>query len=254
MLLNPFLKLVAYEFLVQQSSGRGGAGNIRRTSTSRDPATTPKLDGPDDFSQTRGREMGVTPAVTHTGRGGAGNIRSPSRGRAPAVPLSPTQHEKEVIKQYAQREADLPHSSGRGGAGNIAGGVAYASSPNQSQSRSRSGVRSSGRGGAGNMISPTTTDIQGVAMLDELERIKHHHPEGLYVMTPILRRTYRLTFIYFFRHSTGRGGLANFTTAPSPGIDLPPIHESHGDSIVVSSGRGGAGNIRQTSRSRTRGD
>jgi len=41
---------------VQLSTGRGGIGNLRPNSTSRDarPAT-----GPDDFSQTRGREPHV---------------------------------------------------------------------------------------------------------------------------------------------------------------------------------------------------
>ncbi|GJJ10458.1 hypothetical protein Clacol_004684 [Clathrus columnatus] len=68
--------------------------------------------------------------------------------------------------------------------------------------------------------------------MDEIERAKHHHyVDGI--------------------HSTGRGGVANFTTSPTPGIDLPPIHESL--DAVISSGRGGAGNIRQASQSRTRG-
>lgn len=178
--------------LLQHSSGRGGAGNIRRTSTSRDPALTlPRTakDGPDDYSQTRGREMNVTPAITHSGRGGAGNIRSPSRGPAsPSLPPS-SQYEKDIIRQYSERDVELPHSSGRGGAGNITSStspLAVAAAADVAKSRSRSGVRSSGRGGAGNMVSPTTTtDNRDIAMLDELERLKHHqhyqhqHPDGM---------------------------------------------------------------------------
>ena len=69
-------------FTSSQSTGRGGVGNIRCASASRDarPDT-----GPDDFSPARGREPQPRLAesspnhVISTGRGGAGNIRSPSR-------------------------------------------------------------------------------------------------------------------------------------------------------------------------------
>lgn len=42
-------------------------------------------------------------------------------------------------------------------------------------------------------------------------------------------------------HSTGRGGAANVTYAPSPGFEILPHHEG---AAFHSSGHGGAGNIR----------
>ncbi|KAI0257650.1 hypothetical protein BJV78DRAFT_1164124 [Lactifluus subvellereus] len=62
-----------------QSSGRGGAGNIRSSSASTGCAN--RSDRPTGPSKTRGRELRFpfTPGkVTSTGRGGAGNILSPS--------------------------------------------------------------------------------------------------------------------------------------------------------------------------------
>ncbi|KAF8513998.1 hypothetical protein BU17DRAFT_94867 [Hysterangium stoloniferum] len=193
------------------SSGRGGAGNIRAGSRSRDA----RPDGPDDFSLTRGREMGVSPGLTHSGRGGAGNIRSPSREPGAGVAeLDPK--EIEAMRAAAEREAELPHSSGRGGAGNI-----FAS---RSRSRSRAeALRSSGRGGVGN-IAVGGIDENAV---DEEERRAHHHVEAE-------------------NHSTGRGGSANITTSPSPHVE----HAAHHLQGVISSGRGGVGNIRDTSRTR----
>lgn len=41
------------------------------------------------------------------------------------------------------------------------------------------------------------------------------------------------------RHSTGRGGAANFAHTPTPGVE----HPQHQHSDYISSGRGGAGNI-----------
>lgn len=91
----------------QQSSGRGGIGNIRRASASRDarPDT-----GPDDFSTTRGREpRPVHPSdashtqVFSTGRGGAGNIRSPSRDVRPNAAAA-AESEEQVIKAHLDTE------------------------------------------------------------------------------------------------------------------------------------------------------
>jgi hypothetical protein len=42
-----------------------------------------------------------------------------------------------------------------------------------------------------------------------------------------------------YRHSTGRGGYANFTASPTPPVESPPPHREE----FISTGRGGAGNI-----------
>ncbi|KAH0584752.1 hypothetical protein J132_01535 [Termitomyces sp. J132] len=151
---------------VFQSSGRGGAGNIRRASISREARPA---DGPDDFSITRGREpVPAIHAIFSTGRGGAGNIRSPSRD--PAVDGDTGLSDAEVIRAHVAGSADIPHSSGRGGAGNIftarsrsrSRGPPTASTfatPPRSAAATPAGTphthlsplpRSTGRGGAGN--------------------------------------------------------------------------------------------------------
>lgn len=53
------------------------------------------------------------------------------------------------------------------------------------------------------------------------------------------------------RHSTGRGGYANITELGSPDIE-PPIHIVHPEHELVSTGRGGVGNIRDRSQSKVR--
>ncbi|KAF9523686.1 hypothetical protein CPB83DRAFT_839520 [Crepidotus variabilis] len=193
------------EFL---SSGRGGIGNIRPSSNSRDTRPTT---GPDDFSQTRGREpriQAATEQIFSTGRGGAGNMRSPSRD--PASPTAASERENEIIRKSIAAEENAPHSSGRGGLGNITG----------NRSRSRDGhvtpIHSSGRGGAGNMhlghaISETIDE-------EERKKLGLHHT-GI--------------------HSTGRGGAANLTSAPEPAVE----HTTHKAHAFESTGRGGAGNI-----------
>lgn len=215
---------------VYQSSGRGGIGNIRSTSVSRERRPE---DGPDDFSHSRGREPG--PGFTQmgknfsTGRGGAGNIRSPSRD-APQSPLTPELRERalaeeeRIIKAHAAAELDAPHSTGRGGAGNIIP---------RSRSRGRAStqfplVHSTGRGGAGNIVAGEFNALQ-IEIEDEDERLRYARADGI--------------------HSTGRGGLANLTTIREPGIEK---HEpSLGDH--ESTGRGGAGNIIENrSRSQSR--
>ncbi|KAI0321368.1 hypothetical protein OF83DRAFT_1168523 [Amylostereum chailletii] len=112
------------------SSGRGGAGNIRPSPASRDPP--PPVDGPDDFSFTRGREP--RPVVS-TGRGGAGNIRSGSRelpGINETPPALDADYENLLIREYDTKRPLGSYPSGRGGAGNIQ------RSDSQSTSRSRS--------------------------------------------------------------------------------------------------------------------
>ncbi|SJL02147.1 uncharacterized protein ARMOST_05473 [Armillaria ostoyae] len=127
-----------------QSSGRGGLGNIRPSSTSRDRP----VGGPDDYSSTRGREPAIEPTkVYSTGRGGAGNIRSPSRDHKEHI--GPDSHEREIVREHDRVEKDAPHSFGRGGLGNI------------SRSRSRGPapatppkVHSPGRGSIGDGSAP----------------------------------------------------------------------------------------------------
>lgn len=52
-------------------------------------------------------------------------------------------------------------------------------------------------------------------------------------------------------HSTGRGGLANVTSSPAPPPEGAPAHVARSGEFV-STGRGGAGNIRDCSKSRVR--
>ncbi|KAF9493452.1 hypothetical protein BDN71DRAFT_1483462 [Pleurotus eryngii] len=188
------------------SSGRGGLGNIRQASASRDRPT----DGPDDFSITRGREAAPSPSrqVYSTGRGGAGNIRSPSRD---PQPNTNSEYEAQVVKKHNESEAGAIHSSGRGGLGNI------------SRSRSRDPTRlatspvrhSTGRGGAGNMFAGEAPSN----IAEEQERRGLRETEGV--------------------HSTGRGGFANLTSTPTPAVE----HHKHTEGEYESSGRGGVGNI-----------
>jgi hypothetical protein len=56
-LSSPFFQFYPFLTSFQQSSGRGGLGNIR--STSRGVSGISIADGPDDFSGTRGREQPV---------------------------------------------------------------------------------------------------------------------------------------------------------------------------------------------------
>lgn len=191
------------------STGRGGIGNIRPTSQSRDarPET-----GPDDFSPIRGRELADPSQVFSTGRGGAGNLRSPSRDPA-VVDFA----EQELIKQYSASTENALYSTGRGGIGNINRSRSREPSSTRSGSRDTTQVYSSGRGGAGNIylgdgIRPET--------IDENERRQFStNNEG-----------YR---------STGRGGAANITLVPEPAIE----HRSQSATAFTSTGRGGSGNI-----------
>lgn len=203
---------------VWESTGRGGAGNIRISSASRDAA---RQSGALDDS-VRGREYTtLDPNVTHVGRGGAGNVRSPSRD---------TKLRKEAAEAYAkeQREIlqkreseDLYHSSGRGGAGNI----------ERSRSRSRDpaaaaqpgpALHPSGRGGYGNY---SMDHPDALAALEEEREGREKRVEGGY-------------------HSSGRGGAGNITDAQDPVPDLErnaaPIYDTN---AYRSTGRGGAGNL-----------
>ncbi|KAF8880105.1 hypothetical protein CPB84DRAFT_1687717, partial [Gymnopilus junonius] len=190
-----------------QSTGRGGMGNIRQASLSRDARPTT---GPDDFSVTRGRERMANPnQVFSTGRGGAGNLRSPSRD--PQVQASPKLEaaEKEVIREYVASQESAIHSTGRGGLGNMS----------RSRSRDPSTPRySTGRGGAGNIVSG---DVALIEAREEEERQQFTRPDEL--------------------HSTGRGGSANITSTHEPPVEHPTQNLTSG-----STGRGGLGNLSKT--------
>jgi len=196
------------------STGRGGAGNIIR-SPSRDIE-------PESRGHVLSERLAAKADIVSTGRGGAGNVRSTSQSRErKPLPDSANQaeYEREVLRRAAEARAEVT-SSGRGGIGNISG----------SRSRSRSkgpgpALHSSGRGGAGN-IEHGLGNAEQAEILDDAERAKHAHPNGI--------------------HSTGRGGVANVNLGPGPGVE----HVEHQEGLITSSGRGGAGNIRDRSTSR----
>ncbi|CAA7268549.1 unnamed protein product [Cyclocybe aegerita] len=214
-----------------QSTGRGGLGNIRQASLSRDRPET----GPDDFSVTRGREPIAHPnEVFSTGRGGAGNIRSPSRDPSkPSAPVDST--EQDVIEKYVASQEGAARSSGRGGLGNIARSRSRdPTSQGTTATTGTAAVFSTGRGGAGNIHAGHSVAEE----IDEDERRKYS----------------TTTAAHEGVHSTGRGGAANITAAHEPAIEKP-VHGQYGGGEYESTGRGGAGNIfKDRSKSRTRGD
>jgi len=205
------------------SSGRGGAGNIRQSSASRGRPE----DGPDDFSRSRGREPAPaeSPRSFSIGRGGVGNIRSPSRDVRGPLTTPDLMEDERVVRAHVAASQDAPHSSGRGGAGNI---VARSKSrdPQVAATPPLTHLRSTGRGGAGNIVSGGD-NVPAALNAEEEERKNHHHRDPI--------------------HSTGRGGVANVTNLSEPPVE----HHPHGHGLAESSGRGGAGNIRDHSANRT---
>ncbi|KAF5317765.1 hypothetical protein D9619_012501 [Psilocybe cf. subviscida] len=201
------------------STGRGGLGNIRQQSASRDarPET-----GPDDFSATRGREpVPSKTGVFSTGRGGAGNLRSPSRDpRSSSNDAVAAEKEREVIRDYVQSHEGAAFSSGRGGLGNINPGSRSRSRDPTSATAAGEKVFSTGRGGAGNIVAGDGSIAEAY---DEDERKHVPHTEG-------------------GLHSTGRGGGGNITHGAAPPVE--PHHAAqHTQPQFESHGRGGAGNI-----------
>lgn len=76
--------------------------------------------------------------MVSSGRGGAGNVRSPSRGpadRARAAELE--RQEREIQAAALKKDEASPHTTGRGGAGNIKKDHAY-----ESRGREQGGVGS----------------------------------------------------------------------------------------------------------------
>jgi len=205
---------------VYQSSGRGGAGNIRQASASRDAR---QVDASDELFLSRGREP--VPSKMNgrnfsTGRGGAGNIRSPSRD---VTVLSPSQtlteeSEAEIIRNHAVAIQEVPQYTGRGGLGNIRVNRSRSRGPATPNSANPTPPpRSTGRGGAGNMF---VGDAHVPELKEEEERMnRFHSADGV--------------------RSTGRGGAANLTTIAEPPIEYTP----HSKTEYESTGRGGAGNI-----------
>ncbi|KAI0307716.1 hypothetical protein B0F90DRAFT_1676518 [Multifurca ochricompacta] len=111
-----------------QSSGRGGAGNIRASPSSSGNVTF--IECLDEFSVTGGKEprsQSRPDKITSTGRGGAGNIRSPSRAVPDIRPselslileAKTAEFERSLIRNRGASRTTLPRSSGRGGIGNI---------------------------------------------------------------------------------------------------------------------------------------
>ncbi|EPQ31750.1 uncharacterized protein PFL1_01082 [Pseudozyma flocculosa PF-1] len=136
------------------ATGRGGAGNIIRSpSRSRDrganeiPAAT--------------AAHAQAPHITHSGRGGAGNVRSPSRDPLDRKRAEEAQAREEKLQEdYRQQEKKVPHSTGRGGAGNIA-------------STDSEAERGRGRNGA---AGPEVGGVRG--MLRSLSRSRSREPRA----------------------------------------------------------------------------
>jgi len=205
---------------VFRSSGRGGAGNMRRTSASREGRSDIVYEGPDDFSSTRGREILPSHKVTHSGRGGAGNVRNPSTD--PERDSRDIADERQVIVQSVYADAANPHSYGRGGLGNISNSRSRSRGPANGPTNPQPAVvHASGRGGYGNIIAgASSAGNPDLGRLDEEER-----------------RAVAAAKAGGGVHSTGRGGAANLTKMQTPKVEQPP-HE-----YSVPHGRGGMGNI-----------
>ena len=60
----------------------------------------------------------------------------------------------------------------------------------------------------------------------------------------------KIMIMYLFRHSTGRGGVANLTPGAVPYIEVPMNSHATQEHEYQSTGRGGVGNIADRSRSR----
>ncbi|KIY69738.1 hypothetical protein CYLTODRAFT_430286 [Cylindrobasidium torrendii FP15055 ss-10] len=215
-----FTTVCPYLTVTQQSSGRGGLGNMRALSSSIERP----VDGPDDFSIPRGREPTVQTAhVYSTGRGGAGNMRSPSRD---VDHVGPDAREREIVNEYERRESiDAVHSSGRGGLGNMSRSRSRGPQPSNGPVSPIRRLTSVGRGGIGNIQEGDGIEAN---LLDEEERrLRAQHDSAV--------------------HSTGRGGIANMAHSPVPGVEQVQRKPSEG---FQSTGRGGAGNMRDRSGSR----
>lgn len=214
------------------SSGRGGAGNIRANSGSRDGVSAKEGPGPDDYSQSRGRELpNVDQKVFSSGRGGAGNIRSPSRDNA-IESRNALREEARYVREHTIAEAPVSH--GRGGAGNI-------SSNSRSRSRSRDPTATPGnpatlvgRGGYGNVKADESGTTLGRLAEEEADAKKTSEYREREEQQGQL-------------HSTGRGGFANlFHRTSNEDKSTRDKSKPRASGEFVSGGRGGAGNIHKS--------
>jgi len=126
----------------------------------------------------------------------------------------------------------------------------------RSQSRGRD--VSFGRGGLGN-IRPASVTRNAESPISESK--EHSVPRGRGIVREVPGEDGSEEFHDHvdhhdgLLHSTGRGGLANITSLRSPSVESPRPHDRvapESDVGIVSSGRGGAGNIRSRSRSKAR--
>jgi len=113
----------------------------------------------------------------------------------------------------------------------------------RSRSRGREPVVSFGRGGFGNMR-PSSTSRGPEDREISLERGRGANriipTDGIDAVPEDSAS-----------HSPGRGGYTSISDLKSPDIE-PPIHITHPEHEMVSTGRGGAGNIRDRSKSKVR--
>ncbi|SPO24897.1 uncharacterized protein UTRI_01402_B [Ustilago trichophora] len=120
------------------ATGRGGAGNIIRS-----PSRSRDRSGNGIPPQTVA-EAAMPNHMISSGRGGAGNVRSPSRDPTDRKRAAEAEaRENKLQEEYRQQETKLAHSTGRGGAGNIA------SEAGEERGRGRGSNGSSGGGGGG---------------------------------------------------------------------------------------------------------
>ncbi|CBQ70378.1 conserved hypothetical protein [Sporisorium reilianum SRZ2] len=97
------------------ATGRGGAGNIIR-SPSRSRDRSGNAIPPETVAA-----ASLPHHLISSGRGGAGNVRSPSRDPIDRKKAAEAQaREDKLQEEYRQAEVKAVHSTGRGGAGNIA--------------------------------------------------------------------------------------------------------------------------------------
>lgn len=160
-------------FLLQRSSGRGGAGNISRSR-----------------SRTPGKFFGSTPdSPRHsTGRGGAGNITGGPDGESvDEAELYRAHHEHDGMcvahpssskLMSADRRPTCRHSTGRGGRANL---TDLHSPPPEAPPHQHAEFEAIGRGGAGNMVrsrshsrDPERRSVSRDRIAKVWQKITHH--------------------------------------------------------------------------------
>ncbi|EST06412.1 Protein of unknown function DUF3602 [Kalmanozyma brasiliensis GHG001] len=120
------------------ATGRGGAGNIIR-SPSRSRDRSGNAIPPQAVAA-----AAVPNHLVSSGRGGAGNVRSPSRDPLDRQRAADAKaREEKLQEEYRAHEVKAAHSTGRGGAGNVA------TNPDVEERRGRDGGSSGGGGVAG---------------------------------------------------------------------------------------------------------